>query len=84
MREVSEKIYTIQFNHKEMKNIEFCNIVNLLSDEHNKLLLEQHSAKTKFSQDRIGYCISAISTLMYNFDRLEKEFSNKIEQEEVI
>lgn len=84
MKKISEKIYKIQFNHKEMKNIEFFNILNLIEDEYDKLLLEQHRAKTKFFQKRIGYCISAISTLMHNFDRLEKEFRNEIEQEEVI
>ena len=76
----SEQIYKIKFNHKEMKNIEFCDITNLLLDEHRKLILKQHCAKTKFDKDRIGYSISAISTLMRNFERLEKEFRNEIKE----
>ena len=76
----SEQTYKIEFNHKEMKNIEFCDVVDVLSNEHCKLVLEYHNAKTKFSKKRIGYCISAIALLMYNFDRLEKEFRNEVKE----
>ena len=72
----SEQTYKIEFNHKEMKNIEFCNIVYLLSVEYNKLVIEQYECKSEFSKKRIGYCQSAISSLIKNFDRLEKEFTN--------
>ena len=76
----SEQTYKIEFNHKEMKNIEFCNILNVLDKEYNKLVLEQNKSNSKFSSDRIGYCQSAISLLIRNFIRLEKEFRNEIKE----
>ena len=76
----SEQTYKIEFNHKEMKNIEFCNIVELLSIEYRKLVLKEYECKNEFSKKRIGYCESAISTLIRNFERLEKEFTNQVEE----
>ena len=76
----SEQTYKIEFNHNEMKNIEFCNIVDLLSGEHKKLLLEYNKCNNKFRKNRIGYCTSAIATLIVNFERLEREFTNQVEE----
>ena len=76
----SEQTYKIEFNHQEMKVINFCNIVDLLLVEHSKLVIEQYECKNNFSKKRIGYCQSAISSLIRNFERLEKEFTNQVEE----
>ena len=76
----SEQTYKIEFNHKEMKNIDFCNIIDILGDELQKSVKEGFYAKTKFKEDRADHCISALSTLIRNFDRLEKEFRNEVKE----
>ena len=76
----SEQTYKIEFNHKEMKDLDFCNIIDILGDELQKSVKKRLYSKTKFEEDRAGYCISALSTLIRNFDRIGKEFTNQVKE----
>tara|TARA_Y100000310_G_scaffold343883_1_gene453677 strand:- start:44 stop:319 length:276 start_codon:yes stop_codon:yes gene_type:complete len=77
----SEQTYKIEFNHKEMKNIEFFSINDLLEKElRTNLQVKYDDNFNDLSRERASHRISALSTLIRNFERLEKEFKNEIQE----
>ena len=74
----SEQTYKIEFNHQEMKDIEFFSINDLLEKElRTNLQIKYDDNFNDLSKKRASHRISALSTLIRNFERLEKEFTNK-------
>ena len=72
----SDQLYKIVFNHNEMKNIEFANIIDILEKSTYELVKNSNQSDEK----KILQTISGISALIRNLDRLEKEFRNEVKE----
>lgn len=72
----SDQLYKIEFNHNEMKNIEFANIIDILEKSTYELVKNSNQSDEK----KILQTISGISALIRNLDRLEKEFRNEVKE----
>ena len=77
----SKQKYNIEFNHQEMKDIEFLSINDLLEKElRTNIQIKYDDNFSDLSKEVASHIISALSTLIRNFDRLEKEFTNQVEE----
>ena len=72
----SDQLYKIEFNHNEMKDIEFANIIDILQDSTYRLVKNSNQSDEK----KILQTISGIGALIRNLDRLEKEFRNEVKE----
>ena len=77
----SEQTYKIEFNHQQMKDIEFFSINDLLEKElRMNIQIKYDDNFNDISKKMASHRISALSTLIRNFERLEKEFTNQIKE----
>ena len=74
----SEQTYKIEFNHQEMKDIEFFSINDLLEKElRTNLQIKYDDSFSSISRKKASHIVSALTTLVRNFERLNNEFTNK-------